>query len=52
MEELTQWITKLGRGDPAAAQAVWDRYFGKLVLYARRNSRGCPGAQPTKKTWP
>ena len=42
MEELTQWITKLGRGDPAAAQAVWERYFGKLVLYARRKLEGLP----------
>ena len=42
MEELTQWITKLGRGDPAAAQAVWERYFGKLVLYARRKLECLP----------
>jgi DNA-directed RNA polymerase specialized sigma24 family protein len=42
VEEVTQWLTKLGRGDPAAAQAVWDRYFDKLVLYARRKLEGLP----------
>ncbi len=42
VEEVTQWIVKLGRGDAAAAEALWQQYFGKLVHYARRKLDGVP----------
>ena len=35
-EEVTQWIAKLGQGDSQAAAVVWERYFAKLVEFARR----------------
>jgi DNA-directed RNA polymerase specialized sigma24 family protein len=35
-EQVTQWITQLGRGDAQAAQVLWERYFSKLVRLARR----------------
>ena len=35
-EEVTQWIAKLGEGDAQAARIVWERYFTKLVEFARR----------------
>jgi DNA-directed RNA polymerase specialized sigma24 family protein len=42
VEEFTQWIVKLGRGDPRAAEVLWAQYFGKLVQYARRKLDGLP----------
>ncbi len=37
---VTRWIDLLQTGDPAAAQALWDRYFRLLVDLARRKLRG------------
>jgi serine/threonine protein kinase len=39
---VTCWITDLKAGDPAAAQALWQRYFGQLVARARHRLRGQP----------
>jgi DNA-directed RNA polymerase specialized sigma24 family protein len=35
-EEVSRWISDLGRGDPRAAQLLWERYFTKLTQFARR----------------
>jgi DNA-directed RNA polymerase specialized sigma24 family protein len=35
-EEVTRWLNDLGRGDPQATQDLWERYFAKLALFARR----------------
>ncbi len=32
---ITQWLGDLRGGDLAAAQPLWERYFGKLVVLAR-----------------
>ena len=32
---ITHWLGDLKGGDPAAAQPLWERYFGKLVVLAR-----------------
>jgi DNA-directed RNA polymerase specialized sigma24 family protein len=42
-EEVTQWLVRLGHGDQRAAQAVWRRYFSKLVALARRRLKNIPG---------
>jgi DNA-directed RNA polymerase specialized sigma24 family protein len=43
---VTRWIIALKAGDPAAAQALWERYFTQLVRLARAKlrSRYCPAA--------
>lgn len=41
-EDVTQWIVRLSDGDERAAKLVWDRYFAKLVRYARRKLDGLP----------
>src|SRR4051812_18487172 len=35
-ESVTQWIDGLRRGDPGAAQRLWERYYHRLVSLARR----------------
>lgn len=42
VEQVTQWITKLGQGDPAAAESLWAQYFSKLVRLARRELGATP----------
>jgi DNA-directed RNA polymerase specialized sigma24 family protein len=39
---VTEWIGLLAEGDPAAAQALWERYFHLLVARARRKLAGAP----------
>jgi DNA-directed RNA polymerase specialized sigma24 family protein len=39
---VTCWIIELKAGDPAAAQALWQRYFAQLVARARHKLRGMP----------
>jgi DNA-directed RNA polymerase specialized sigma24 family protein len=39
---VTRWIALLQAGDPAAAQALWERYFPQLVQLARKNLHGAP----------
>jgi DNA-directed RNA polymerase specialized sigma24 family protein len=40
--DITQWLGRLARGDQSAAQAVWERYFEKLVRLARRHLGNAP----------
>jgi DNA-directed RNA polymerase specialized sigma24 family protein len=40
---VTRWIGVLKEGDHAAAQAVWERYFDRLVRLARKRLSGRPG---------
>src|SRR5262245_43436394 len=37
---VTLWISQLQAGDPVAAQALWERYFGRLVGLARQKLKG------------
>lgn len=39
---VTHWIVGLKSGDPQAAQALWERYFGRLVGLARLKLQGLP----------
>jgi len=41
-DEVTRWIGELGRGDQQAAQAIFERYFDRLVFLARRHLEGLP----------
>ncbi len=41
-DSVTQWIAKLGAGNVAAAQAIWNRYFERLAYYARRKLNKVP----------
>lgn len=41
-DEVTRWIGQLGDGDEEAARRIWDRYFARLVRYARRKLDGMP----------
>jgi RNA polymerase sigma factor (sigma-70 family) len=37
---ITTWIGLLKAGDPSAAQALWQRYYGRLVELARQHLAG------------
>jgi DNA-directed RNA polymerase specialized sigma24 family protein len=37
---VTTWLLRLQEGDPAAAQALWESYFRRLVGLARKRLRG------------
>ena len=37
---ITPWIEGVKQGDPAAARALWQRYFPRLVELAREKLRG------------
>jgi DNA-directed RNA polymerase specialized sigma24 family protein len=39
-DPVTLWIGQLKRGDPAAAQKLWEGYFHRLVGLARAKLRG------------
>jgi DNA-directed RNA polymerase specialized sigma24 family protein len=39
---VTHWINQLTRGDHAAAQPLWERYFLRLVGLARKKLQGTP----------
>ena len=39
---VTGWIRGIEAGDPAAADALWARYYEKLVRIARRKLAGTP----------
>jgi DNA-directed RNA polymerase specialized sigma24 family protein len=41
-DEVTLWLGRLGQGDEAAAQAIWDRYYAGLVRLARQKLAGHP----------
>jgi DNA-directed RNA polymerase specialized sigma24 family protein len=40
---VTHWIDEIKQGNPAAAQALWERYFPQLVCLAREKLREVPG---------
>ncbi len=40
---ITEWIDSLKAGDSSAAQALWERYFNKLVRMAAARLRNAPG---------
>jgi DNA-directed RNA polymerase specialized sigma24 family protein len=37
---VTNWLTQLQGGDPAAAQELWERYFPRMVALARKRLHG------------
>jgi DNA-directed RNA polymerase specialized sigma24 family protein len=39
---VTNWLTQLQAGDPAAAQKLWERYYLRLVSLARAKLQGAP----------
>jgi DNA-directed RNA polymerase specialized sigma24 family protein len=39
---VTRWLDQLQVGDRAAAQQLWERYFGRLVGLARTKLQGIP----------
>lgn len=39
---VTEYLSDLVKGDPAAVEAIWQRYFGQLVSLARRKLKGSP----------
>lgn len=41
-DSVTQWIGQLKAGDPAAAQALWEHYFHRLLTLAQARLRGTP----------
>ncbi|MDG3008291.1 ECF-type sigma factor [Paludisphaera mucosa] len=40
---ISQWLDPLRRGDHAAAQPLWERYYGRLVRLARAKLAGGRG---------
>ena len=39
---VTRWLQQLQVGDPTAAQALWERYFPRLVGLARKKLQDSP----------
>jgi DNA-directed RNA polymerase specialized sigma24 family protein len=39
---ISQWLDQLKKGDPAAAQPLWEGFFGRLVGLARAKLQGVP----------
>jgi RNA polymerase sigma factor (sigma-70 family) len=39
---VTRWLGQLQAGDPAAARQLWERYFRRLVGFARKKLRSAP----------
>jgi DNA-directed RNA polymerase specialized sigma24 family protein len=39
---VSHWLGQFRHGDPAAAQKLWERYYGRLVGLARKKLRGVP----------
>src|SRR5262245_37682526 len=37
---VTHFFSRLQRGDPAAAEALWERFFPRLVALARKTLAG------------
>ncbi|REJ67314.1 MAG: RNA polymerase subunit sigma-70 [Planctomycetota bacterium] len=44
-DDVSLFITKLGDGDEVAAQAIFDRYYERIVKLARRNLRAGRGRE-------
>jgi DNA-directed RNA polymerase specialized sigma24 family protein len=41
-DQVTTWLLKLGNGSESAAQAIWEKYFDRLVRLARKKLEGLP----------
>jgi RNA polymerase sigma factor (sigma-70 family) len=41
-ESVTHWVRLVEAGNEAAAQRLWEHYFGQLIGLARRRLRGIP----------
>jgi DNA-directed RNA polymerase specialized sigma24 family protein len=41
-QSISHWIQQLKEGEQAGIQALWDRYFARLVELARQRLRGTP----------
>lgn len=41
-DDVTRWIVRLTHGDEVAVQAIWERYFDKLVRLARKKLVSMP----------
>lgn len=41
-EQVSQWISRLQRGDERAAEVIWNEYFEKIVRLARRRLSDMP----------
>jgi len=41
-ESVSHWVRELRAGNRAAAQRLWEGYFGRLVVLARQRLRGTP----------
>jgi DNA-directed RNA polymerase specialized sigma24 family protein len=39
---VTHFFSQLRTGDPAAAEALWERFFPRLVALTRKTLAGCP----------
>jgi hypothetical protein len=39
---VTLWLQRLGAGEQAALQHLWERYFTRLLEVARKRLRGAP----------
>jgi DNA-directed RNA polymerase specialized sigma24 family protein len=39
-DSVTNWLAQLQTGDPAVAQALWERYFPRMVALARKRLAG------------
>ncbi len=41
-DSVSRWIDEVKKGNHAAAEALWERYFPRLVRFARGRLRGLP----------
>jgi DNA-directed RNA polymerase specialized sigma24 family protein len=41
-DDMTLWVKKLSDGNPAAAQAIWDKYFQRMADFARQKLNRLP----------
>ena len=41
-DDIHAWLAELQKGDSAAAQKIWERYFDQLVRLAQRRMGGLP----------
>jgi DNA-directed RNA polymerase specialized sigma24 family protein len=40
LDSVANWLVQLKEGDPAIAQALWERYFPRMVTMARKRLQG------------
>lgn len=41
-DDVSRWLVQLSQGDEVAAQRIWEQYFQKLIVLARRKLDGLP----------